>query len=115
MTDKQKRNKEIIKLHNSGLSSQQIADKVGLSKAGIYKIITDHIKTIPAATVPDITTNKPEPKQTAPALNVTKSIKQIFSFGDLLYTGRPNEYKHKQTNEIIKVKFNPASKHFETV
>ena len=120
MTEKEKRNKEIIKLHNDGLSSQQIADKIGLSKGGVYKVITDHIKSLPGAIAPAVTENKPEPKQTAPASNDQTKTKRILSFGELQYTGSPNEYANKQTGEIIKVKFVPAKTsgacgHFETV
>lgn len=130
MDSKEKRNKEIIKLHNSGMSSQQIADKVGLSKAGVYKIIKDYIDTLPndrPVLAPEVV--KPEPATmqtgnaetvTTPATNVTGSGKRITSFGELQHTGNPNEYANKQTGEILKVKFVPAKApdqcgHFETV
>lgn len=120
MTEKEKRNKEIIKLHNDGLSSQQIADKIGLSKGGVYKVITDHIKSLSGAIAPAVTENKPQPKPTAPASNVTGSGKRISSFGEYKHTGTRNEYAHKETGEIITVKFVPAKTpgacgHFETV
>ena len=118
MDQKEKRNAEIIKLHNSGLSTQQIADKVGLSKAGVYKVINLHLEAVKSKTVV-ATQDKAEPtKQTEPASTVTG--KRITNFGEYQYTGNCNEYAYKQTGEVVKVKFVKAQHpnkhgHFEIV
>jgi len=106
MDQKEKRNKEIINFHNSGLSTQQIAYKVGLSKAGVYKVINLHLEAVKSKTVV-ATQDKAEPtKQTDPASTVTG--KRITNFGEYqrIYV---NKYAHKSTGEIITVKFVPAS------
>jgi len=106
MDKKEKRNKEIINFHNSGLSTQQIADKVGLSKAGVYKVINLHLEAVKSKTVV-ATQDKAEPtKQTDPASTVTG--KRITNFGEYQRID-VNKYAHKSTGEIITVKFVPAS------
>ena len=105
MDQKEKRNAEIINLHNSGLSTQQIADKVGLSKAGVYKVINLHLEAVKSKTVV-ATQDKAEPtKQTEPASTVTG--KRITNFGEYQRID-VNKYAHKSTGEIITVKFIPA-------
>ena len=117
MDQKEKRNAEIIKLHNSGLSTQQIADKVGLSKAGVYKVINLHLEAVKSKTVV-ATQDKAEPtKQTEPASTVTG--KRITNFGEYQRID-VNKYAHKSTGEIITVKFVKAQHpnkhgHFEIV
>ena len=69
MDQKEKRNAEIINLHNSGLSTQQIADKIGLSKAGVYKVINLYLEAVKSKTVV-ATQDKAEP---------TKQIQQSRS------------------------------------
>ena len=106
MDQKEKRNAEIINLHNSGLSTQQIADKVGLSKAGVYKVINLHLEAVNSKTVV-ATQDKAEPtKQTGPASTVTG--KRITNFGEYQRID-VNKYAHKSTGEIITVKFVPAT------
>ena len=106
MDQKEKRNAEIVKLHNSGLSTQQIADKVGLSKAGVYKVINLHLEAVKSRTVV-ATQDKAEPtKQTEPASTVTG--KRITNFGEYQRID-VNKYAHKSTGEIITVKFVPAT------
>ena len=106
MDKKEKRNAEIVKLHNSGLSTQQIADKVGLSKAGVYKVINLHLEAVKSKTVV-ATQDKAEPtKQTEPASTVTG--KRITNFGEYQRID-VNKYVHKSTGEIITVKFVPAA------
>lgn len=106
MDQKEKRNAEIINLHNSGLSTQQIADKVGLSKAGVYKVINLHLEAVKSKTVV-ATQDKAEPtKQTEPASTVTG--KRITNFGEYQRID-VNKYAHKSTGEIITVKFVPAT------
>ena len=106
MDQKEKRNAEIIKLHNSGLSTQQIADKVGLSKAGVYKVINLHLEAVKSNTVV-ATQDKAEPtKQTEPAATVTG--KRITNFGEYQRID-VNKYARKSTGEIITVKFVPAT------
>ena len=106
MDQKEKRNAEIINLHNSGLSTQQIADKVGLSKAGVYKVINLHLEAVKSQTVV-ATQDKAEPtKQTEPASTVTG--KRITNFGEYQRID-VNKYAHKSTGEIITVKFIPAT------
>lgn len=122
MDPKEKRNAQIIELHNEGLSTQKIADKVGISKAAVYKVVTAYLETVKGSTKP-AATPEPEPatmqtgnaetvtgtpakvKQSAPALNGIESGQRITNFGELQYTGNPNEYAHKQTGQVIKVKF----------
>jgi transposase len=117
MDQKEKRNAEIIKLHNSGLSTQQIADKVGLSKAGVYKVINSHLEAVKSQTVaaPQAKAEPTKPKETAS----TVTGKRITNFGEYSRTG-VNQYAHKSTGEIITVKFVPATDpdqcgHFITV
>jgi len=106
MDQKEKRNAEIINLYNSGLSTQQIADKVGLSKAGVYKVINLHLEAVKSKTVV-ATQDKAEPtKQTEPASTVTG--KRITNFGEYQRID-VNKYAHKSTGEIITVKFVPAT------
>ncbi len=106
MDQKEKRNAEIINLHNSGLSTQQIADKIGLSKAGVYKVINLHLEAVKSKTVV-ATQDKAEPtKQTEPASTVTG--KRITNFGEYQRIN-VNKYAHKSTGEIITVKFVPAT------
>ena len=111
MDQKEKRNQEIIKLHNSGLSTQQIADKVGLSKAGVYKVINSHLEAVksqPAATPPaeNETPSAQTTKPKEPAATVTG--KKITNFGEYQRID-VNKYAHKSTGEIITVKFVPAT------
>lgn len=106
MDQKEKRNAEIINLYNSGLSTQQIADKVGLSKAGVYKVINLHLEAVKSETVV-ATQDKAEPtKQTEPDSTVTG--KRITNFGEYQRID-VNKYAHKSTGEIITVKFIPAT------
>lgn len=120
MDPKEKRNAQIIELHNEGLSTQKIADKVGISKAAVYKVVTAYLETVKGSTKP---TSTPEPdtmqpgnietatatpakaKQSAPASTGINSGQRITNFGEFQYTGNPNEYAHKQTGQVIKVKF----------
>lgn len=122
MDQKEKRNAEIINLHNSGLSTQQIADKVGLSKAGVYKVINSHLEAVksqPAATPPaeNETPSAQTTKPKEPASTVTG--KRITNFGEYQRID-VNKYAHKQTGEVVKVKFVKAQHpnkhgHFEIV
>ena len=117
MDQKEKRNAEIINLHNSGLSTQQIADKVGLSKAGVYKVINLHLEAVKSKTVV-ATQDKAEPtKQTEPASTVIRKF--VTYFGEYQRID-VNKYAHKQTGEVVKVKFVKAQHpnkhgHFEIV
>lgn len=109
MDPKGKRNEQIIQLHNEGLSTQKIADKVGISKAAVYKVVTSYLETVKGNAAP---TPGPEPKkvkQSGPASNFMESGQRITNFGELQYTGVLNEYAHKQTGQVIKVKFVPAT------
>jgi hypothetical protein len=122
MDQKEKRNAEIVNLHNSGLSTQQIADKIGLSKAGVYKVINLHLeaaKSQPAAIDP--ANNETPAAQTTKPIEpaVTVTGKRITNFGEFQRID-VNRYAHKSTGEIITVKFVPATDpdqcgHFITV
>lgn len=105
MDQKEKRNAEIVKLHNSGLSTQQIADKVGLSKAGVYKVINSHLESI-----------KPEPKVEPAAKEIKTALtdigQRITNFGEYQKTGL-NQYTHKGTGKVINVKFIPPTNNNE--
>lgn len=124
MDQKEKRNEQIIQLHNEGLSTQKIADKVGISKAAVYKVVTAYLDTVKGSTKPTPTTEPAtmqtgnvetvtgtpaKAKQSAPASTGINSGQRITNFGELQYTGNPNEYAHKQTGQVIKVKFIPAT------
>lgn len=122
MNDKEQRNKRIIKMHNDGKTVREIAEAVGISKTLVNNVINAHIESLKVKPAPAVTENKLEPvqKQTAPASNVTTSGKRISSFGEYKHTGTRNEYAHKETGEIITVKFVQAKApeqcgHFETV
>lgn len=122
MDQKEKRNHEIIKLHNSGLSTQQIADKVGLSKAGVYKVVNAHLEAVKLSTAstpqPTRQTPTPKPANTSAPASTDKG-KRITNFGEYQRID-VNQYAHKSSGEIIRVKFVPAAAsdkcgHFETV
>jgi hypothetical protein len=122
MDQKEKRNSEIIKLHNSGLSTQQIADKVGLSKAGVYKVINSHLEAVKSQTaVIDPANNETPAAQTTKPKETAGTVtgKRITNFGEYQRID-VNKYAHKSTGEIITVKFVPATApdqcgHFVTV
>jgi len=122
MDQKEKRNAEIIKLHNSGLSTQQIADKVGLSKAGVYKVINSYLEAVKSQTdaMPQAENETPAAQTTKPIEPATTvTFKRITNFGEYQRID-VNKYAHKSTGEIITVKFVPATApdqcgHFVTV
>jgi len=101
MDQKEKRNRQILAMHNEGKTTQQIATKFNLSKAGVHNIIK---AMLPANDEP----KQPEqqPKQTKPAAPVTGG-ERINNFGEYYRTGA-NQYAHKTTGECIKVAFVPA-------
>lgn len=107
MESKQKRNEAIIRLHNDGLSTQKIADKVGLSKAAVYKIITSHLNNISVVgEMPFIRhTSKQRASDSKPKTNVIR----ITNFCEYQYNGVPNEYIHIDSGEVVKVRFVPIS------
>ncbi len=116
MDQKEKRNQEIIKMHNDGLSTQKIADKIGISKAAVYKVVSAHLETVKNSTKITPTPDE-KPREQAPTSNQGK---RITNFGEYQYTGNCNEYAHKQTGEVVKVKFVKAQHpnkhgHFEIV
>lgn len=102
MDQKEKRNKQILAMHNSGATTQAIATKFNLSKAGIHNIIKTML----------LTDKEPEPIQAVkeaqikPATTSNKG-ERVFNFGEYIRTGS-NEYCHKSTGECIKVAFIPA-------
>lgn len=104
MDQKEKRNQLIIQLHNDGLSTQKIADKVGISKAAVYKVVTAYLDTVKDDAKP----KQAKAKQSAQASTGINSGQRITNFGEFEYTGNTNEYAHKQTGQVITVKFIPA-------
>lgn len=105
MDQKEKRNKQILAMHNKGESTQAIATKYNLSKAGVHNIIK---AMLPVKDEPQT----PEAKQLAtatvkPAATVTGG-ERINNFGEYYRTG-VNQYAHKSTGECIKVAFVPAT------
>jgi hypothetical protein len=104
MDQKEKRNEEIIKLHNEGLSTQKIADKVGISKAAVYKVVTAYLDTVKDDAKP----KQAKVNKSSPASSFIETGKRITNFGEFEYTGNTNEYAHKQTGQVITVKFIPA-------
>jgi len=118
MDPKEKRNAEIIKLHNSGKTTREIAEAVGVSKTLVHNVINDYLKTVTQITEPatmqtgkvdTVTATPAKAKQSGTGANGIESGQRITNFGELQYTGNPNEYAHKQTGQIIKVKFIPAT------
>lgn len=124
MDPKEKRNAEIIKLHNSGKTTREIAEAVGVSKTLVHNLVNDYLKTVkdsakptptpePATMQPGnaetVTATPAKAKQSGTGANGIESGQRIANFGEFQYTGTPNEYAHKQTGQIIKVKFIPAT------
>lgn len=101
MDQKEKRNSQIIQMHNEGLSTQKIADKVGISKAAVYKVVTAYLDTVKDDAKP----KQAKVNKSAPTSTGINSGQRITNFGEFQYTGNPNEYAHKQTGQVIKVKF----------
>jgi len=104
MDQKQKRNELIIQMHNEGLSTQKIADKVGISKAAVYKVVTAYLDTVKDDAKP----KQAKVNKSAPASIFIEPGQRITNFGEFEYTGNTNEYAHKQTGQVITVKFIPA-------
>jgi len=109
MDQKEKRNQEIIKMHNDDKTTREIADALGISKTLVHNVIKDHINSLgasstilPSNETPGVQTNTPK----EPTATVTG--KRITNFGEYqrIYV---NKYAHKSTGEIITVKFVPAS------
>jgi hypothetical protein len=103
MDQKEKRNEEIIKLHNEGLSTQKIADKVGISKAAVYKVVTAYLDTVKDDAKP----KQAKVNKSSPASSFIKTGKRITNFGEYQRID-VNKYAHKQTGQVITVKFIPA-------
>jgi len=101
MDQKEKRNELIIQLHNEGLSTQKIADKVGISKAAVYKVVTAYLDTVKDDAKP----KQAKVNKSALASSFIEPGQRISNFGEFEYTGNTNEYAHKQTGRVIKVKF----------
>ena len=104
MDPKEKRNSQIIQMHNEGLSTQKIADKVGISKAAVYKVVTAYLDTVKDDAKP----KQAKVKQSDQASTGINSGQRITNFGEFEYTGNTNEYAHKKTAQVITVKFIPA-------
>jgi transposase len=123
MDQKEKRNTEIIKMHNDGKSTREIAEAVGVSKTLVHNVINDYLKTVKEITKPTpttgpdtmktgkvetVTATPAKAKQSAQASTGINSGQRITNFGEFQYTGNQNEYAHKQTGQVITVKFIPA-------
>ena len=104
MDQKEKRNGLIIQLYNEGLSTQKIADKVGISKAAVYKVVTAYLDTVKDDAKP----KQAKVNKSAPASIFIEPGQRITNFGEFQYTGNTNEYAHKQTGQVITVKFIPS-------
>ena len=101
-TTKEKRNKAILKMHNEGASIATIANKFSLSKPGVHQILKSLLPKVEDQSTPAQTNETIKP---APG---TDKGQKVLNFGEYLRTGA-NEYTHKSTGEIIKVKFIPAT------
>ena len=120
MDAKEKRNKEIIKMHNDDKTTREIADALGISKTLVHNVIREHINNLNAVTSVPSDNETPAPqtnKPTEPAATVTG--KRITNFGEYQRID-VNKYAHKQTGEVVKVKFVKAQHpnkhgHFEIV
>lgn len=97
-----KRDENIIKLHNSGMTARQIEDKTGVGKSTVNRIVTNYLNSLketkPIQTVKET--------QTKPAATSNKG-ERVFNFGEYVRIDK-NEYCHKSTGECIKVAFIPA-------
>jgi hypothetical protein len=102
MDQKEKRNKQILAMHNSGATTQQIATKFNLSKAGVHNIIKSMLPVNDEPKEPEAK----QPEQTKPATN-TAGGEIVTNFGEYVRTG-VNQYAHKSTGQCITVKFIPA-------
>jgi hypothetical protein len=106
MDRKEKRNKQILLMHNAGSTTQAIATKYNLSKAGVHGIIKSMLPANDVQKEPEaIVTSKV--KETAPVAT-SKKGERVFNFGEYQRTG-VNQYAHKSTGECIIVSFVPAS------
>jgi len=106
MDQKEKRNRQILAMHNEGKTTQQIATKFNLSKAGVHNIIKSMLPVkdepqAPEAKQPSAVT------QAKPVATVTGG-ERINNFGEYVRTG-VNEYCHKSTGECITIAFVPAT------
>ena len=98
MITKIERNESVIKLHNEGQTVRYISDTVGISKSAVHKIITAHLEAIEV----DIAV-------VVPSGTVKAEAGKVFdSFVGWLRIS-PNQYSHKDTGEIINVKFVPSA------
>jgi hypothetical protein len=106
MDQKEKRNRQILLMHNKGESTQTIATKYNLSKAGVHGIIKSMLPANDETKEPEaIVTSKV--KETAPGVTSSKG-QRVLNFGEYYRTGI-NQYAHKSTGECITVAFVPAS------
>lgn len=120
MDAKEKRNKQIISMHNNDKTTREIADALGISKTLVHNVIKDHINSLNNGATPPANNETPAAQTTKPkepAATVTG--KKITNFGEYQRID-VNKYAHKSTGEIITVKFVPATApdqcgHFVTV
>lgn len=122
MDAKEKRNKQIISMHNDGKTTREIAEAVGVSKTLVNNIIGAFIASLNSKPIAQTPANNETPaaqiaKPKEPVATVTG--KRITNFGEYQRLD-VNKYAHKSTGEIITVKFVPATApdqcgHFVTV
>lgn len=94
---KEERNKRIMDLHNSGRSTQEIADAVSMSKGGVHKVVTAELKK---GTAP----SKEKPIEVK--LTGTEERFDNFSGWNRIDV---NRYEHKDTKEIVDVAYVKAT------
>ena len=97
-----KRDQNIINLHNQGQTARQIETQTGVSKSTVNRIVTAYIESLKPIETPPAQTN--ETIKPAPGTN---KVEKVLNFGEYSRLGA-NEYVHKSSGEIIKVKFIPA-------
>ncbi len=109
MDQKEKRNKEIIKMHNTDKTTREIADSLGISKTLAHNVIREHINSLNTVTSV-ISDNETPASQTVKPAEPDETItgKRITNFGEYQRID-VNKYARKSTGEIITVKFVPAT------
>jgi len=92
---KAERDSKIIEMHNNGASVREIEQETGVGKSTIHRVVTAHMDSI-----------KPKDSdETKPIESPSDKVGERFdSFVGWNRIG-VNQYAHKDTGEIINVKF----------
>lgn len=99
--EKNERNDLILSLHNQGESIKAIADKLGMSKGGVHKVLNGVL-------VKDYDVVVDEKKTTDIVSDKYPRGSVLGSFVGLKRIG-VNEYVDEKTGEVVMVRFNKAT------